>query len=335
MSRAVASLLLVGALAAPTAADAPRVLRLASAVPEGTAWAREGMAFAREVEAQTLGQVRVKWYLSGIAGDEMQVGERIRRGQLDGVGSGGPLCVGLAPSMRITRLIGLFQDRAESAYVLGRLKPVLDEEFKKSGFTNLWEAGLGPEVLFTRAPVRSMADLQRIKLWIWDLDDVYGAGLKAIGIPTIALPLDAAARAYDDGRSDGFLTLPTAALAFQWSSQARYVSDLPLGFLTGCLLLANRAFDPLPVGTQQIILTAAAKFQARMEEVGRQQDEALLGGLFKRQGLTTMPVTDPFRRDFFEQARVVRERQGDELVPMELRMRVTGWLADFRAEHRR
>jgi TRAP-type C4-dicarboxylate transport system substrate-binding protein len=327
--------ILAAASSTATAAEPVHVLRLASAVPEGTAWAREGKAFAREVEALTHGQVHIKWYLSGIAGDEMQVGERIQRRQLDGVGSGGPLCAKLAPSMRVTRLLGLFQDRDESAYVLGRLKPELDEEFKKSGFTNLWEAGLGPEVLFTRTPVRSLAELRRSRLWIWDLDDLYGAALAELGVHTVALPLDAAAHAYDSGASDGFITLPTAALAFQWSAQSRYVSDLPLGFLTGCLLVANRAFDALPVEAQQAILTAAAKFQARMEEVGRQQDEALLGGLFKRQGLTTVPVSEGFRQEFFEQARTVRDRAGDRWVPLKLRVRVTDWLAGYRAEQHR
>jgi TRAP-type C4-dicarboxylate transport system substrate-binding protein len=330
-SAAVAALLLATNLAR---GDPPIVVRMASAVPEGTAWAREGAAFARDVEATTRGEVRVKWYLGGIAGDELQVAERIRRDQLDGVGSGGALCSKLAASLRITRLVGLFRNRDESAYVVGRLKPILDEEFRKAGFTNLWEAGLGPEVLFTRMPVRSMADLKRGHLWIWDLDDVFGANLRALDIPTLPLPLDHAGRAYDEGKHDGFLTLPTAALAFQWSAQARYQSDLPMGFLTGCLLVANRAFDAVSPEAQQAIRTAAAKFQARMEDVGRQQDQALLDGGFQRQGLQRVTVSDAFRNEFFAAARAAREQRGAALVPAELLARVNAWLDEYRGRRR-
>ena len=59
-------------------------LRFASVAPEGTGWAREFKAFARDAEAFSNGQVRVKWYFGGIAGDESVVPERIKRGQLDG-----------------------------------------------------------------------------------------------------------------------------------------------------------------------------------------------------------------------------------------------------------
>src|SRR6476646_5054881 len=83
----------------------PVTLRLATAVPEGTAWARVGMAFARDVDELTHGEVRVKWYLGGIAGNELQVLDRMKRDQLDGVGSGGVLCQRLAPTMRVTRLV--------------------------------------------------------------------------------------------------------------------------------------------------------------------------------------------------------------------------------------
>jgi TRAP-type C4-dicarboxylate transport system substrate-binding protein len=320
---------LVGA-ALPARAD-PVTLRMASAVPEGTAWAREGMAFARDVATLTHGEVRVKWYLGGIAGDELQVQERIRRDQLDGAGSGGILCTRLAPSMRVTRLVGLSGDRAESAYVLAKLKPTLDEEFRQSGFTDLWVAGLGPSIVFSREPVRSMSDLLRGRWWSWDLDELFNGGLRTLGLKLVPLPLHEAARAYDESRIDGFLTLPTAALAFQWSAQARYVTDLRLGFLSACLIVANRAFDPLPVEAQDAIKAASAKFQARMETVGREQDAALLGGLFAKQGLHPLPVSDELRRQLEAVARAAREH--DAAVPAPLRKKVEGWLADYRADH--
>src|SRR3954467_6995726 len=89
-------------LSSSTAARADEVtLRMGTMAPDGTAWARELNAFARDVDQRTHGQVRIKWYYGGITGDEPGMGERIRRGQLDGAASGGPLCESLAPSMRV------------------------------------------------------------------------------------------------------------------------------------------------------------------------------------------------------------------------------------------
>jgi TRAP-type transport system periplasmic protein len=312
----------------------PVILRFATPAPEGTPWAREGYAFRREVETATQGRVKVKYYLGGITGDEMQTWERIKRGQLDGIASGGMLCMKLAPSMRVLRVLGLFQSRDESAYVSGRLRRVFDEEFRKEGFTNMGELGVGPDVIFSRTPMTSMADLAKARLWYWDLDPVMAAELPLLGIPAVPVALENAHAAYDAGKLDGFVAVPAAALAFQWSSQVRYVSDLRIGFLRGCLLIANRALDQLSVQDQQILRSSNAKLAARLEDVGRSQDEALLGGLFAKQGTRSVAVSPAFRAEFFEAARVAREKLGETLVPKALLQKVLSMLADYRAEHR-
>jgi TRAP-type C4-dicarboxylate transport system substrate-binding protein len=312
----------------------PILLRMATVAPPGTAWAREGMAYERDIEALTHGQVKSKWYLGGIAGDEMEMLDRLRREQLDGVASGGMLCMKLAPSMRVLRIVGLFQSRAESAYVSGRLKDTLDKEFLQAGFVNLGEVGVGPDILISRQPIRTMAELSRARLWIWDIDDVYQQELPSMGLSVVPRPVQGAFAAFEQHQLDGFLAVPTAALAFQWSTEARYFMDLRASFLRGCLLMTSRSYDALPVEGQHAVMMSAARTIARLEELGKAQDEALLGGLFARQGLTPVPVNDQVRAEFFEAARTMRDRLRDALVPPALLQRVLGMLADYRAEHR-
>jgi TRAP-type C4-dicarboxylate transport system substrate-binding protein len=322
------------ALVSTAWADEPRVIRVASPAPEGTAWAREAHAFARDLEQLTHGSLKVKFYFGGITGDELQTTERIRRGQLDGMASGGMACMRLAPSMRVLRVLGVFQSREESAYVSGRLRATLDEEFAKAGFVNMGELGIGPDMFFTREPVRSLADLKKLKLWNWDLDPIYEAELKAMGLNIVQLPLTEAAKAYQEGRIDGFIAVPAAALAFQWSTQAKYLSDLHVGFLRGCFLTSTRSWDLLTVEQQNAFREANARVAARLEQLGREQDEALMRGGFQKQGLQIVTAPAELRSVFFEQARAVREKLGEQLVPAALLQRVLGMLADFRAEHR-
>jgi TRAP-type C4-dicarboxylate transport system substrate-binding protein len=325
----------VVALAAATTASAePIVLRMATPAPEGTAWAREGHALERDIAELTRGQVRMKWYLGGIAGDEMTMLDRVKRDQLDGIASGGMLCQKLAPTMRALRVVGLFQGRDESGYVAGRLKDTLDSEFLKAGFVNLGEIGVGPDVIFSRTPIASLADLKKTPLWIWDLDEVYNATLVAMGLRVVPRPLDQAYKAFERGELDGFLAVPTAALAFQWSTEARYYTDLRSSFLRGCLIIASRAYDQLPIDGQQAVRKATARVIARLEEIGREQDDELLGRLFEKQGLQRVPVSETFRAEFFAAARAARERLPARLVPDALIQRVLGLLADYRAVHR-
>jgi TRAP-type C4-dicarboxylate transport system substrate-binding protein len=325
--------LLLGALVLVSVASAePITLRMATVAPEGSAWARVLRSYARDVETESDGTVRIKLYLGGIAGDEMEVLARIKREQLDGT-IGSEICTRLAPSMKVARIVGLFQSREESAYALSRLKPILDQEFLQSGFINLGEAGLGTEVFFTRQPVRSLADLHQQKLWIWDLDEMLRAQVGPLGLTTLPLPINEAARAYDEQRIDGFVAIPTGTLAFQWSAQARYVIDLRMTFRSGCQILSSRAYDELPINARTALNTASGKLARRVEDLGVRQDQELLGGLLARQGVKTMPVSETLRAEFFEAARVAREQAGNQLVPRPLLEKVLSWLADYRALH--
>ena len=307
-------------------------MRLATIAPQGSGWAREFAAWARDIEAGTHGAVRMKIYYSAIGGDEFTVLDRIKREQLDGA-IGSESCTRLGPSLKVTRIFGLFQNRAESFFVLTRLAPVLDKEFLRAGYINLGEATLGPEMLFTRQPIHDMDELRKTLLWIWDLDEALRVQSPALGLHVVATPLEGGARAYDDKSVDGFIAMPTAALAFQWSAQARYLENLDLSYRNGCVFVTSRSFDALPIDVQRYIRTATAKLRQRLDDLSSRQDDALLGGLFARQGMKTVPVSDRFRLDFFSQAREMRGRLGAQLATPKLLEEVLSWLADYRGEH--
>ena len=188
-------------------------------------------------------------------------------------------------------------------------------------------------MMFTRTPVNSVADMRKARLWFWDLDEAMRVQLKALGVPAVGLPVEDAARAYEEKRTDGFLAVPAAALAYQWSATAAYLSELKLGFLAGCMVMPNRSWDVLNVEERAVITEAAAKFQVRLEELGRRQDAELIGKLFEKQGLKKTPLTATFTSEFIETARSSRNAVRDKFIPGELIDKVTGWVADYRAEY--
>ena len=318
-------------LFAVRAAAEPVTLRFATIAPEGTGWAREFKAFARDAEAFSNGQLHMKWYFSGIAGDESVVPERIRRGLLDAEAAS-VSCATIAPSLRVMRVIGMFRRRDETHAIIARLRPKLDAEFRKAGYVALAITWFGSDIALSREPIRTMADLQRARLWIWNLDPVWTSEMKMLGMHPVALPVDEAGRAYDEGRIDGFLALPSAALAYQWSARARYVSDLAIASLPGCVIISAAAFESLPFESQRALRDAAAKATLRMEDINSTQEDALLGGLFERQGAHLVPANPAFRAGFLDAARTARESLAESIVPKALITQVLGWLSDYRAE---
>jgi TRAP-type C4-dicarboxylate transport system substrate-binding protein len=310
------------------------VIRLATAAPDSTSWAKELRAFGRDVESSTDGQIAVKWYMGGMAGDEKEALARIAKGQLDGMASGIE-CSDVSPSMRALNVPGVVQGRDEANYVSQKLQTQFAAEAQKNGFALLFTAGLGPTMVFSRTPVRTMAELRTIKLWRWDLD-VWGViATREMGMPVQPASLDEATRLYEDGKVDGFTTMPSAALAFQWSTQAKFITPLPVGYVQGCMLVANRTWDRLSQHQRDVVMAAAAKCAHRFEEVGREQDAQLLGGLFQRQGLKLISLSPALRAQFFDAARVARERLGEKLLNRQLLDQVMRLLADYRAENGR
>jgi TRAP-type C4-dicarboxylate transport system substrate-binding protein len=314
-------------------AHAEEAIKMATVAPEGSAWARELTNFAHQVESGTHGQVRVKLYFNAVAGDELEQLERMKRRQIDGAASGQMACERLAPTLRVSRLPGVFQDRDEAEAVLGGLLPIINKEAHEAGFTILGISGLGPTVFFTRTPVHNLAELRKVHFWRWAADEVGTASSREMGLDITPLPLYESARAYDEKRIDGWLGIPAAALAFQWSAQARYLIDLRNDYVFGCLVVDDRAFSRLTVPQQAAVRIAAAHLAERYHDLGRRIDDQLLGGLFQKQGLQTLPVSDSFRAEFFDAARVARARMAERFVSRDLLSRVQSMLADYRAEH--
>jgi len=311
-------------------------LRMAAIAPEGTGWARELRAAGRDVETGTNGAVRMKWYLGGIAGDELRALERVRRGQLDGL-AGAIFCERLAPSLWVTRVVGLIHDRAEGKQVLNRLIPTATKEMEQRGFVGLSFGNFGSEILFTRRPVRSMDELRATRVWTWDLDDFWVKELPTMGVRAVALPVDKAAPAYEEQEVDGFVALPTAALAYRWSAQARYFSELTSSFMPGCAVISQRAFDQLSFDQQKVVRAAGAKLALRFDDLSEQQDHALLSGLFEHQGLKRVEVSPQFLDEFRKAAdrtrvQLVATMLKEHQVPPSLLGDVIGWLAELRAQ---
>ena len=326
---ALLATVLVGAPVAR--AETPHIkIRVATIAPDGTAWARELHAFGRDVEQSTGGMVSMKYYFGAIAGDELAALDRVKKGQLDGI-AGAIFCPRIAPSLWVARLVGLFRNRDEARQVLNRLRPLVDKELEQSGFVSFGLGSFGNEIFFSRTPVHSMADLRKGRYWTWNLDDFWVKELPAMGIGTVPLSVEEAAQAYDDGRIDGFLAVPTAALAFQWSVRAHHFTNLSAAFMPGCLAVARRVFDAIPADQQRAILAAAAKFAVRFDTVSGPQEDALFGGLFEHQGLKRAPGSESFAGDFSAAAQSARETIGEKLVSKELLAQVTAWLVEIRA----
>jgi TRAP-type C4-dicarboxylate transport system substrate-binding protein len=323
------------AWAAVAQAEPQHVLRLASIVPEGTGYARELKTLAQETQTSTEGRVWMKLYFGAVAGDELQAWKRVKRDQLDGEAAAAMLCERLSPSMRVLRVPGLFRNDREVVSVMSRLKPLFDAEAAQAGAHLLAGTYIGPVVLFTRQPARTVAELKRQTFWVWDEDALMTTIYPALGLKVAPMPIENAGRAYEEGRVDGFSGPPSGALAYQWSSTAHYYLDVPLVYLTGCIVVSSHAFDSLNAADQKALTAVAAKAAQHFNEVGAQMDNQLMNGLFRRQGLVHIESTPALQAELRASAKTARDAlvQAGQIDPA-LLAKVEEILAELRSPHR-
>jgi TRAP-type C4-dicarboxylate transport system substrate-binding protein len=309
------------------------VLRIAAIAPDGTQWARTMKAFARTVETEAEGSVRVKYYLGGIAGDEPTALDRARKGQLSGA-IGALMCEQLAPVLRVLRVPGLIRNRDEGRHVLNVLHPEITAEMKKNGFVYLGSAGFGLDLAFTRKPVTSLAELRGTRFWLREHDELMRSVLASLGLQLTMAPHPDAAKLYDDGKVDGFIAPPATALSFQWAGQVRAFTDYRLGYLVACGVLTNAAFDALPTASKEAVMSSAAMLGTQFEEVNTQFDNELIGKLFAKKGLKRIEPSAELRRELDEALAVGRRNIPAALLSPELLARVTQILDDYRRKSR-
>jgi TRAP-type C4-dicarboxylate transport system substrate-binding protein len=314
-----ASLVALPAAAAPTEAPASRVtLRLATQAPKGTSWAKAFDEYAAHIEKGTQGAVVVKVYYGGTAGDELEVLARMERGQLDGTISGGPICLDVMPSMRVLQIIGMYDSEQQMLDVSKELLPVFADEAHARGYALTGVGSVGPVILFSRRKVSDFASLLGTPVWTWELSGVFNEVAAAMGLKTVLTSLQAASRAYEDGRTDGFWTTPIAALGFQWYSQVRYFMPLESMYLSGCLLLRDASVDGISPENRAVLREAGSQLALRLEVEGTKISRALVDRVFQKQGLEKLPVSAEMLRDFRAAAKQARKALTGKVVPRKL-----------------
>ncbi|MFY2764798.1 TRAP transporter substrate-binding protein DctP [Arenimonas sp. MALMAid1274] len=269
------------ALAMPAAAQ---VIKIATLAPEGSAWMREMRAAAAEVKQGTAGRVEVKFYPGGVMGNDAVVLRKMRLGQLQGgVLTASELSL-VYPDAPIYSLPFLLNSWEEVDRVRPVVDPLLAKGFEAKGIRMLGVSGLGFGYLMGNKPMRSRADMDGVKLWIPQTDEIASRVFELGGLSTIPLPLGDVFTSLQTGLVDTVVNTPSGAVVLQWHGKLKYLVDLPLTFVVGYLVVDDKAWKRIPAADQAVLAKAFETAGRRMDANIRRDDAAALAAM-KQQGL--------------------------------------------------
>ena len=313
-------------------ADGRRVtLKIALAAPEPSPTVQRLREAAQRVEMQTAGRVTLKFYAGGIMGSDVQVLKKMQIQSLQGALVAPGSLQRAVPALGIYRLPMLFRSADEVTYLRDLIDPVLYGNLLDAGYVSFCFAGTGFTQLFSSEPIREDNDLRRKKLWVPEGDDVFYRAARALNVEPIPLPVTDLMVALQTRLVDVVPVTSLGALFFQWYTQIDYMTDLPLSYDYGLLVIDATVFGQIPPGDQQVV---AAALNTALHDLDGSSFSDSVEALkaITLAGVQIVPA-DPAFRAWLE-SRVREETMNmiaDGVLPKELTLQVLQILADYRA----
>lgn len=265
--------------------------KIATLAPDGTSWMNEMRAGAEEIQKRTDGRVVFRFYPGGIMGNDKSVLRKIRINQLQGGAITGGGLAEILPEAQMYNLPFLFRDFDEVDYVRSKMDPVLLEDLKKAGYVGFGISEGGFAYLMTNTPVAGVDDLKDHKVWVPEGDIISRTAFEATGISPISLPLTDVLTGLQTGLVDTVAATPTGSIALQWHTRVKYLTDTPLMYIYGTMVLKRSAFEKLSSTDKKVVQDVMSNIFKRLNKQNRQDNESAMAAL-QSQGIEFVPA-DP------------------------------------------
>ena len=105
----------------------------------------------------------------------------------------------------------------------------------------------------TSKATRSFSDLEGRKTWMPENDPIAKAIMDAVGLSPVSLPISDVLTGLQTWLIDTVAAPPIGAVALQWFTKAKYVTDLPITYVYGAIVISEKAFNRLSPGDREIV----------------------------------------------------------------------------------
>lgn len=258
-------------------------LKYATLAPENTVWAKTIKKCVDEISAKTKGEVKIKVFYGGIAGDEPSVMRKLKSGTVDIASFTGQTLGTVVTESRLLELPYFFDNTKQIDAVVAKIYPELAKKFLAQG---LVLAGWGENgfvyLMSKNKPITKYADMQGVKIWAPKNDPLVKAMLSEYGLVPVYLGFEAVLPQLKTGGIDAFYAPPYGAIGLQWFREAKYITNSRLANAAGATLLSKSAYDRLNDEQKKIVHTTLEKYAYELTLELRKENEKSMGILISK-----------------------------------------------------
>ena len=271
---------------------AEHTLKFASLAPQGSLWYKGFAKTARQIKEKTDGAVAFKLYGGGVMGDERAMVRKIRSGQID---CAAVTSVGLGDidkKLLVLQLPLVFKNNKQLDKARNKMSSTLDGILTDKNFVRLGWGDVGFIYFFSNSPVATPNDGRGTKMWVWDTDPISKEVAKVAGINATPLGVPDVLPSLSTGVVDSFLNSPYGAMALQWHTKAKFVTDLKLAVTIGGTVMSKKSWDKLSGGQQATIKDISFAEHKKLLGSIRSANNRAQKDLVTKHGYTAVSVKD-------------------------------------------
>jgi TRAP-type C4-dicarboxylate transport system substrate-binding protein len=263
-------------------AEATHQLRIATLAPRQSPLGDIYQKLKIGMRKATDGQVNMKMYYGGIAGDEISVVRKMRVGQLDGALITSTGLSALVRQVLVMEAPGMISSYGELDAVREDLAPQFEALFDKAGYKLVAWGDAGKTRIFSTSKIFAPSDLRKMRPWVWKHSATMRAFIKATGANGVLLNLPEVYSALQTGIIDTIIASSVGVLAFQWHTKLKTMAKQAGGIVTGAFVIRKEHLATLPQEARDYIDEVSGETEDMLRVEGRKIDDEAAQTLAKR-----------------------------------------------------
>ena len=327
MVRPIIGMLLLGCL---TPVLPQTVIKMGTLAPDGSPWHQALQLMGERWRKVSAGQVKLVIFAGGVLGDEPDMVNKMRIGQIQAAGLSGAGLSGIEPGVMALQIPMMFDSYEELDYVRERVAPRLEKMIEASGYMVLNWGDVGWVHFFTTRPATRLADMRNMKLFTWAGDNDTLELWKANGFRAVPLAATDILTGLQTGLIEAVPTTPLYALLNQSFGIARNMIDVKWAPLIGATVITRRMWDSLPPAQQADMLKAAREAGVNLRGGIRKMADEAVATMQKRR-LQVIHVDAATVAEWRREAESVYPKLRGSQVPAELFDEVRKLRDEYRA----
>ena len=302
-------------------AQAPLTVRVATAAPDKSEWHDALIQLNDTLRRGTSNRVALRINAGGTQGSEKAVIDRML--------TGGPVDAslltanGLAMVDDAFNVFGIpffFQSEAEMRYVQEKLTPMLVAKLETKGFRLLaWGEG-GWVQLFSKQPLKTLADVKRVKLFSSEGNDRMIQWYKANGFNAVAMPESEIMKQLK--ALNGIEAVPIPPYPAQLLGlyrDAPYMLQVQVAQLVGAFIITTNSWNKLSEADRKVLVDASKVMQTRLEREVPKKDAASIEEMRKEgRDLKVTTLDAKASADFRAEAEKMTAAMSGSIVPKDV-----------------